>query len=213
MPLLERDYMRRIAPKPPPWEEGGELGVVVALLLANGVVFLLQLLGPPGEQLTGFGVLQPRAVFQGQLWRLWTSTYLHSSPLHLLLNLLGLWFLGPPVERAWGGARFFAVYTVGGVLANVVLCLAAAGGWLPLATLALGASGSVLTIVGAAAALYPALEVLLFGLLPMTLRTFALVFGGIYLVNALGQGPNYGGDLAHLTGLIIGAGWARFGPW
>lgn len=60
-------------------------------------------------------VLQPYAVAHGnegsqQLYRLITSGFLHLGPLHLALNMLALYFLGPPLERLLGWWRFSALY-------------------------------------------------------------------------------------------------------
>ena len=42
--------------------------------------------------------------------------------------MLGLYFLGPPLERVFGARRFLTAYTVGGVAANVILTLVDEGG-------------------------------------------------------------------------------------
>lgn len=60
-------------------------------------------------------VLQPYAVAHGangspQLYRLVTSGFLHLGLAHLALNMLALYFLGPPLERLLGWWRFGALY-------------------------------------------------------------------------------------------------------
>jgi membrane associated rhomboid family serine protease len=42
---------------------------------------------------------------RGELWRLFTSVFLHVDILHLLFNLYWLWIFGTTVERAFGHAR------------------------------------------------------------------------------------------------------------
>lgn len=222
MGLADRDYMhdtgtavreRGVWVDQPVARPSGTL-TVLGIVAVNVVVYLLQVASHSQDGgLTALAVMQPEAVAHGQVWRLLTATFLHADPMHLLFNMLGLWFLGPPLARMWGGARFLGAYVAGGVLANVALFLAGLAGFLPWTVWGLGASGSVLTIVGATAVMFPRLTVLVFGLLPMTMATFALAYGGLFVWNVVQQGPNYGGDLCHLVGLILGAGWAWAGPW
>lgn len=222
MGLTDRDYMQpggttlRDRPRTyrPPVSRQRGTWAVLGLVALNVLLFLLQV-GSQGQAaaVTPAAAMQPAAVAEGEVWRLLTATFLHADPTHLLFNMLGLYFLGPPLAHAWGAGRFVTLYLVGGVLANVVLLLAGLVGFLPYTVWGLGASGSVLTVVGATAVLYPRLTVLVFGILPMTLSTFALIYGGLFVFNLVQQGPNYGGDLCHLVGLILGAGWAWLGPW
>lgn len=64
--------------------------------------------------------LWPTAVADGELWRLFTSGFLHFGPIHLALNMIALWVIGRDLEQVMGPARFLAVYLVsllGGALA------------------------------------------------------------------------------------------------
>lgn len=212
MSLADRDYMREPRPARERYERyerwlppsSSFTPVAVWTLIAlNVAVYLFG-----GRLSYELGVLQPRAVVLGQVWRLWTATYLHAGFWHLTFNMLGLYFLGPLLERAWGPARFLLLYTLGGVVANVLIVIAGAVGYLPYELLGLGASGSVLTVIGAVAATWPRQRIYLFGVLPLTLASFAVGYGALFVFNLAQQGFNYGGDLAHLTGLLIGAGWA-----
>ncbi|HSO00789.1 MAG TPA: rhomboid family intramembrane serine protease [Candidatus Nanopelagicales bacterium] len=61
------------------------------------------------------GVLGPfvgdtSAVLHGQIWRLVTAPLIHApnDPGHLLITLLGLYFLGTSLEERWGGRRMIA---------------------------------------------------------------------------------------------------------
>jgi membrane associated rhomboid family serine protease len=81
---------------------------------------------------------------EGQWWRLITAAFLHAGLFHLGTNMLMLWWIGAPVERAIGHARFLAVY--------LVSALAGAAGALLLSPDAatVGASGAIFGILGAA---------------------------------------------------------------
>lgn len=54
---------------------------------------------------------QVRAVAeQKQHYRVVTSSFLHANGPHLLLNMLTIWFFGPPVEDILGTLGFLVVY-------------------------------------------------------------------------------------------------------
>ncbi len=89
----------------------------------------------------------------GEYWRVFTAQFLHWGVAHLAFNMLGLWVLGPRVESRLGAFRFTTTY---------LLC--GAGGMLfawgadkltdpTYAPVMLGASASVLALVGISAAL------------------------------------------------------------
>jgi membrane associated rhomboid family serine protease len=71
------------------------------------------------------------AVSHGELWRLVTASWLHvptGTIGHILSALIGLYFLAPPLESAWGSRRFARFLLLTGVLsygtqAGVVLLL------------------------------------------------------------------------------------------
>lgn len=91
------------------------------------------------------------AVRAGQWWRLITAGFLHFGALHLAMNMLGLWILGPFVEFALGFRRFVLVYLLTGVgAAAMVMAFASAAS---AETLSVGASGSIMGLVGATGAL------------------------------------------------------------
>ena len=85
----------------------------------------------------------PFGVAAGGWWRLITAGFLHVTPVHIVLNMLSLWWIGKDLERILGRVRFTAVYLVslfgGGVS---VLCFAD-----PQAPVA-GASGAVFGLLG-----------------------------------------------------------------
>lgn len=64
--------------------------------------------------------LWPTAVAEGELWRLFTSGFLHFGPIHLAFNMIALWVIGRDLEQVLGPLRFLVVYLVsllGGALA------------------------------------------------------------------------------------------------
>lgn len=75
-----------------------------------------------------------------------TSCFLHGSILHLGFNLLGLWQLGPFLERTVGRARFLPLYLGAGITGSAFSAIA--GRYLG-AQLSIGASGAVCGLIGA----------------------------------------------------------------
>lgn len=60
-------------------------------------------------------------VFRGELWRLFTAPLLHNleQPWHIMTTLLGLYFLAPALETAWGPKRMLLFIFGSGALAFV----------------------------------------------------------------------------------------------
>lgn len=57
-------------------------------------------------------------VFAGQWWRLLTATFLHIGIMHIAMNMLTLWFLGPLTEQLFGHTRFAIIYLLSGIIGN-----------------------------------------------------------------------------------------------
>jgi rhomboid protease GluP len=63
------------------------------------------------DNLKGLGALViPQSQTPGEWWRVLTAGFLHFGPLHLSLNLLGLFVFGPRLERAWGRGPMVSCY-------------------------------------------------------------------------------------------------------
>ncbi len=167
-----------------------------------------KMLSSPAFRLT---MMYPPRVLHGEIWRIITAQYLHWSFVHILMNMLGLHFLGRVLERDWGSKRFFFIYLIAGTLGMIFYIALTLLGWLPMQGVAAGASGCVLGLLGACAVKYPHAEVLVYFLFPIKIRTAALVFGVWYVWNILDQGQNAGGDACHIAGLLFGAWWAYRG--
>ncbi|MDR1079143.1 MAG: rhomboid family intramembrane serine protease [Propionibacteriaceae bacterium] len=82
-------------------------------------------------------VWQP-GVASGAVWQLLTSVFTHVEWLHIGCNMLTLWFLGPPLERILGRARWLALYLLSGLGGSVCVL------WLSQpASSVVGASGAI----------------------------------------------------------------------
>ncbi len=185
--------------------------VVTTLIIVNVVIHVLGVLLPIQGVLYDVGALVPDSVLHGQVWRLVTAQYLHAGTMHLLLNMLALHLLGTQLEYLWGRQRFFAIYALAGLAGSLGIVLLAVMGAIAPDTVAVGASGCILGLLGAAAVLFPTQSIYVYGIFPIRIRTAAMIFAGLYVLNIVGRGANYGGDAAHLAGLAFGAWWAWAG--
>ncbi len=218
MSWRDREYARgaeRV--RPIPFGRGGTLlggrSIVTTLIWVNIIVYVVCVMtsGPGGglqSPVFNLLALYTPAVQGAQVWRLITAQYLHWDAGHILMNMIGLHFLGRPLEREWGTRRFFGVYTIAGLMGNLFYVALTLIGWLPINGVAAGASGCVLGLLGAAAVRYPHAEVWIYFLFPIKIRTAALAFGGLYALNLYSRGNNAGGDACHLAGMLFGAWWA-----
>lgn len=141
-------------------------------------------------------------------WTLLTYMFMHAGFLHLLFNMLWLYWMGVIFEEFLGDRRILGLYLLGG-LAGAVFFVASYN-LLPMFTrngsyvtaTVVGASASVMAIIAATATITPNYEVMLFGVLPVKLKWIAL----FYVVTGFWgiKGSNAGGEIAHLGGALIG---------
>ncbi|MEW2493277.1 rhomboid family intramembrane serine protease [Streptomyces nodosus] len=132
--------------------------VTKVLIGINLAVFLVQL--SLGDRFTERFFLVGQAyvydhgplegVAQGQWYRLLTSMFLHSTGtfMHILFNMLSLWWIGGPLEAALGRARYLALYFASGLAGSALTYLIAAPN-----QASLGASGAIFGLFGATAVL------------------------------------------------------------
>jgi membrane associated rhomboid family serine protease len=188
--------------------------MVKKLLLINVVVYFLQLL--TGDVLTMLFAVYPVGWGVLQIWRLITYQFLHGPILHILFNMIVLYFLGSTLERHWGGKKFLVFYLCCGMMGGLVYpLLLALGiihphpeyGVLPL----VGASGAILGVLAACAILFPNIMVL-FYFFPLPIRVVALILTLLAIAGII-SGDNAGGEAAHLAGMALGAAYVLSGPW
>lgn len=106
-------------------------------------------IAPSGEELLTWGGSSSYSLANGQWWRLITSTFIHSGPIHLLLNMYALCLVGPLLEFTLGKKRLLIAYFSTGILASLVSCLFHAA----TPTVGVGASGAIFGLFGVLLAL------------------------------------------------------------
>jgi membrane associated rhomboid family serine protease len=172
MGIYDRDYYRKEGPSfLDTFANRGQ--VCKWLVIVNVIAFVLQLMTVPKNGLGGLGeftdffVLDCAKVFQGEIWRLVTYSFLHDpfGWAHILFNMLFLWWFGHELEELYGHWEFLAFYFVSVLLGGITFTLAwrvGLGG-----PVCLGASGGVTAVMVLYAFHYPYRTILLFFILPV----------------------------------------------
>jgi len=197
----------------------------IVFLVANVFVFMLMwsssglnsatLWEPPQSVLIAYGAkLNSLIKNNHEWWRFVTPVFIHIGLAHLLINMYGLWMIGPYVERLYGSAKFVVLWVMTGVAGVVAsyLCVRP--------ELAVGTVGRFLfraedgPAAGASGALFGLVGVLfVFGIkfrreLPEGFkRAFGTGLLPIILLNLfIGYiGRGFIDNAAHLGGLLSGA--------
>lgn len=225
--LYDRPYMRQ-GGEP----ESNQASAYIILLFATVGVFILQQLFNvffPGQLpyrnnsfLTDWFALSGQHFRELKAWTPLTYTFLHSTSglMHILGNMLGLFFLGRVLEPLIGQTRFLVLYFSGTLFGALLYLVFHYNDASPV----VGASASVFALLAFFCRLRPEqpITLLLFFVLPVTLKpkwvlwiSFGISAMGILggeLPNLLGNGP-VGSNIAHsahLGGLLAGILFHRF---
>jgi membrane associated rhomboid family serine protease len=174
--------------------------VTRALIAVNLAVYLLEL--ATGAGINGHsgwiyehGVLISSAidssghvvgVAEGDWWRLITAAFLHYGPVHIGMNMLVLWFIGPALEEYFGRLRYLLVYLVAGLAGSAGALIVSPN------ALTVGASGAIWGLMGAAV-LLEARRINVFGGQAMGLVVFNLIF--TLLIPGVSLGGHIGGGI------------------
>ncbi len=179
----------------------------MAIIIANVAVFLLQF---ASRSIVPEFALIPAEAASGRWWTLVTYMFLHStgSLYHIIFNMLGLMWFGPPVEREIGSHEFVSLYLVSGVAAGLFAMVLS----LHVPVAIIGASGALFAVMLTFATLFPE-SVIHTWFVPLRAPVAVLIFAGIAVIGTMtGFAPGVS-HLTHLGGLIAGFlyVWLRIG--
>lgn len=190
----------------------------VQLILINVAIFLaLALIRVPSEIFgfsnffmlvyEQFSIPPTFAEFVTRPWTILTYAFAHdlSGILHILFNMLILYWFGRIFVEYLGSDKLIAVYVLGAIAGAVFYLLAynTLPFYMERTPLGMvGASAAVLAIVVATATLLPDYSIYLLLLGPVRIKYIA---GFIVIVSYIGStGSNAGGNIAHLGGALMG---------
>jgi len=150
------------------------VGMLLALMLAASVWASLD------PTVLVLAALAPVAIVRGEIWRIVTWPFVQRDVFGLLFTGFMIWTLGQQLSYAWSERRFvlrFVGYTVGAGIGTTVLAFA----WSGAASAHIGAWPIVNALIVAWAMLFPDRQVNIWGILPVTGKTLALlvVFGTV----------------------------------
>jgi len=213
MGIYDREYIRE---GPSFLGSFAERGLICKWLIGINVgVFILQLITKTTDPLSGVSqepvtdalLLNSARVLHGEVWRLLTYAFLHDtlSPMHILFNMLFLWWFGSDVEDLYGPREFLGFYLVSAFLGGVVFVLTHLPSPLnPYGGLCLGASGAVTAVLMVCAMHYPTRVILLFFFLPVPIWLFVAFSVTQDLFGLLGPNKNGVAVSVHLAGALFG---------
>ena len=136
-------------------------------------------------------------------WALLTYMFCHYDVLHILFNMLWLYWFGQMFTMLCTHKQLVALYLCGGIAgALLYLCLATTAPGIGDGGL-LGASAAIMAIVIATAVINPDYQTSLLLIGYVKLKWVAIVTFVLFLLGIAGD--NAGGNVAHIGGAIIGA--------
>jgi membrane associated rhomboid family serine protease len=174
--------------------------MVKRLLVTNvAIFFVFAVLGSQAQRfIIDWFAFQPSLELLSRPWVPVTYMFLHADLMHLAVNMLILFFFGPPLEARWGGREFVTFYFVCGLGGAAMSFL------LPGAPI-IGASGALLGVMVAFAMNWPDAPIYVWGIFPIKAK---YLVGFFVIMDILGAraGAQGGGiaHFAHLGGALTG---------
>ena len=190
---------------------------LIKIILINVIVFVSMSILEVFITLSGFGelfnlflnkLMLPASlkVFIFQPWSLLTYFFLHMNFMHILWNMLFLYWFGKIINENIGNNAVISLYIIGGIIGG--LSYMALFNIIPYydnrvsESLMLGASAGVFSVVVGSATLLPNYTFYLLFLGPVRIKYIALFYVLLSFFDVTGS--NAGGEIAHLGGALMG---------
>ena len=181
---------------------------IYIFVLFIGVFSVLSNTTGTSEKLVGYLELPASLpLFLQRPWTILTYMFLHEHFMHILWNMVALYFFGRVFLQFFSVRHFVGAYIMGGILGGIIFI--AGYNLFPYfapvtdSSFLIGASASVLAIVVASAVRSPEYRIQLFLFGSVKLSTFAMATVAISVLML--SGKNAGGNFAHIGGAL--AGW------
>lgn len=191
---------------------------VKTLIVANLVVFFIQILAEklaPGFIYTYFALNPVRVIKQFWIWQLFTAIFMHDASsvisLHLVFNMLVLFFFGNFVEREYGTKRFIKLYIFCGIFSSLIFAICNYLWRTPEPMV--GASGAIMGILVITSMIVPNIIVYFFFVIPMKLRTLVIIMICFDLYGLVVASNGKVAVTAHLGGALFGYLYYKFGDY
>jgi membrane associated rhomboid family serine protease len=185
--------------------------LVINVLVTLALMFLGLSQGLQIRVIYLFGQVPALSILHLWAWQWVTYAFVHVEFMHLLFNMVTLWFFGPPLENRWGTRRFWRFYLIvaaGAGLFDAVFTLLLRMG--DPSVPVIGASGALFGVMLAYAAYYPDQPVYVWGVLPIKIKHLMvlLMIANLMMAGTTGQAMgNNISFLTHTTGLGVAYVW------
>jgi membrane associated rhomboid family serine protease len=144
----------------------------------------------------------PAILFQP--WGVFTYMFVHAGFMHILFNMIGLFFFGPRLEMQLGSKSFLNLYLLsglGGAALSFVFAWQAA---------VVGASGAVFGVLLGFAYFWPRERIYIWGILPVEARWLVGVLAAVALYSGISGADSGVAHFAHLGGFVGGYAYLRW---
>ena len=190
-------YINKIENQLSVLKPSGKFPIITAVILAADVfIFLMQLIfGWENNFIFSYGINRELIFSEGQFYRLFTYMFIHSGFEHIAFNGVSLCIYGTRIEKYFGKISFAAIYFLSGLLGGIISALFNSG-------FAVGASGAIFGLIGAALVLSKKKHQDIGGLGYMTMIIVAVSNISIGMMTA--NVDNFGHIGGFLGGLITG---------
>jgi len=206
--LADRQYMRRDN-APTHWS------ITIVLLVFNILVFFLEYSDGDRSRkwFEEYGALSLEGLKRGFIWQFITFQFLHGGLTHLVLNSLGLYFFGRPLEGMLGRRDFLKLYLFSGVLGGVLQALLSFI-FPQIAGPMVGASAGICGLVAAFSVLAPDSQIYVWFVLPIRARYFLPIMFGLTLLflvtSIVSSTESHVAHAAHLGGILGGMAYLKW---
>jgi membrane associated rhomboid family serine protease len=193
-------------------------GTTRKLILANVITFfaiiLLRWLAPHLEYLLrSHLLLEPLAVTRGQIWQVFTYSFVDDSLLGVLFGMLTLWFTGSILEPSFGGrwlGELYGVSVIGGAIIASAISFTHILGLRPEVATA-GCWSGIFGLLVAIAMIFGEQEFLLWFLVRIKAKYMVAIYILIAIALLLKQADTFNA-LVQLSGALCGFLYIKFAP-
>ena len=182
------------------------LGLFLTVQIVRMVLYLSNSYDSFGTFLDYLAVPANLEVLARRPWTLVTYMFLHVDFIHILMNLLWLWWFGTIFIQELGVKKLLSTYLLGGLAGGLLYILFynvfPVFEEVKAASIALGASASVMAVVVATATYQPERRMNLIFIGPVKIVYIALIM--FIFTSMVDFSVNTGGKIAHIGGAIMG---------
>jgi len=187
------------------------IGLNTLIFLVTAIIAVILFLGNSGFEMSEwirayFGLPALFSALPSRFYTVITYMFFHEGFLHLLFNMLGIFWFGNIFMNFLKARQFHFVYIAGGIVGAVIYVLGL--NILPVFSTGLagqtviGSSAAVMAIIVATATLIPNYSIMLLFFGEVKIKWIAIAY---FLISFLGlSSGNAGGNLAHIGGALLG---------